>query len=864
MSTMITGGSNFPHRRMEKKQNTVSKRLNELVDYGDKAEKYVLPVKSNAIKTGKVDTISKLKEKLKELETTHEKMKDINKILRKFQNKKYSQEEREAGVIEALEKIGYSEKDTRKNFLGEKKLPSFMLSNSNANIKRIKDRIAEEEKLKGQEEQSFPFDGGTIYFRPEINKVQIEFDGKPEKEIRDFLKKAGHAFKWSPRNKVWQRQLNTYYSLNKKDLAEFLGIDPSKGLNAAWHDKGTIEREALDNCSRLEKGYKYNKGGKIEKVDPEPKKEKPTIKPAKKPVIKAAAAAVKKPAKIAVKKPVIKVVKDPFTKKYGVTPEESVTWLNRGVTVEHEGESLEFYRDLLILNNNDNLKLKKNKIFDLQNFTIDFDNSLEIKKATVLRKKNEDSLSIIAGKDDLRPNMSGIYVDENYYVATDAHKLVKIKADPPKNKIGKIININPKVSKTTEPFIDGKYINYDSVIPNYTEDQFSNYFDLDKILNEVNTLIKLTDPIRGIMILYLADNLAVHPNILLPVLQVFKANGSKKIKIGAAKSNRSILIKSDNGNEGIVMPIFINGKQDQGIILNYKILDIQIGLSAPDNYSDLFNFKRKNGFTKIIDDTIATAVKNVIDTSLSKVKNSKIRNMATTRGNDNSEFFNVPGEVGKFLQAVEKKPKQSVVITIDGHQGAGKTTTLYKFMNAFASGKNRSLFASLEEHPDSSLAKEKEENYINPENRSFIDTIGELESKEEFYSLIENYDIIFIDSWQKLLRMIGNIRLDEDLRKHFDGKVFVVIFQQTTTGRTKGGAEVVFDGDIIIKMVKGDKFSENYAYFDKNRYTKVPIETLRYNIAGGNVYNPEEAQEDPINSRIENPESGRLIATPVI
>jgi hypothetical protein len=73
-----------------------------------------------------------------------------------------------------------------------------------------------------------------------------------------------------------------------------------------------------------------------------------------------------------------------------------------------------------------------------------------------------------------------------------------------------------------------------------------------------------------------------------------------------------------------------------------------------------------------------------------------------------------------------------------------------------------------------------------------------------------------------------------------------VIFQQTTTGRTKGGSEVVFDGDIIIKMVKEKSFEDNYAYFDKNRYTKVPIETIRYNIATGTVYNPQqiEAQEE--------------------
>ena len=44
--------------------------------------------------------------------------------------------------------------------------------------------------------------------------------------------------------------------------------------------------------------------------------------------------------------------------------------------------------------------------------------------------------------------------------------------------------------------------------------------------------------------------------------------------------------------------------------------------------------------------------------------------------------------------------------------------------------------------------------------------------------------------------------------------------------------------------------------------SELPIETLRYNIASGNVYNPEEVKENPINSRIITQRSVRLIATP--
>ena len=228
---------------------------------------------------------------------------------------------------------------------------------------------------------------------------------------------------------------------------------------------------------------------------------------------------------------------------------------------------------------------------------------------------------------------------------------------------------------------------------------------------------------------------------------------------------------------------------------------------------------------------------------------SKIQKIGTSN-NQQSEFFEVDGEVGKFLQQVEKKSVGSVVVTIDGEQGAGKTTMLYQYMQSFAVKGNKSLFLSLEEEPTSHLATSKAEKYITPQAKEFLDTVGEVENVAELYSFIEPYDIIFIDSWQKLQRMVGNIRLDEDLRKKFDGKAFIVIFQQTTTGRTKGGAEVVFDGDIIIKMKKEGSFEFNYAFFDKNRYTLVPIETIRYNIANQKCFNPEERETE--NTSTEN------------
>ena len=184
-----------------------------------------------------------------------------------------------------------------------------------------------------------------------------------------------------------------------------------------------------------------------------------------------------------------------------------------------------------------------------------------------------------------------------------------------------------------------------------------------------------------------------------------------------------------------------------------------------------------------------------------------------------------------------------MVVTLDGAQGSGKTTSLFQFINDFAEAGNTCLFASLEEHPASNLFAEKRDKYLSNKAQEMIDVADEFEDLQQLYDTVDHYDCIFIDSWQKLEKMIGRLRLDEDLRKRFHSKVFFIIFQQTTTGRTKGGAEIVFDGDIIIKLQKEAKFEDNYAYFDKNRYTKIPLEKIRYNVLNGRVYNPNKEEE---------------------
>lgn len=90
--------------------------------------------------------------------------------------------------------------------LQDKPFLSWQLSNNNAEIRRIKQRI---ETLTRQRETGYvgwEFDGGMVEINREDNRLQVLFDSKPEESIRSELKSNG--FRWSPKAKAWQRQLN--------------------------------------------------------------------------------------------------------------------------------------------------------------------------------------------------------------------------------------------------------------------------------------------------------------------------------------------------------------------------------------------------------------------------------------------------------------------------------------------------------------------------------------------------------------------------------------------------------------------------------------------------------------------------------
>jgi hypothetical protein len=104
--------------------------------------------------------------------------------------------------------------------------PSYRLSNNNANIRRIKERIEVLKRNATRETKETLHNSGVrIVENAEENRVQLFFNGKPAAEVRDKLK--SHGFRWSPMAGAWQRHLNNSGIWAAKSILE--SLTPKEG-----------------------------------------------------------------------------------------------------------------------------------------------------------------------------------------------------------------------------------------------------------------------------------------------------------------------------------------------------------------------------------------------------------------------------------------------------------------------------------------------------------------------------------------------------------------------------------------------------------------------------------------------------------
>ena len=210
ISAGITGPSNFPVRRQQKRSDAYHKAEGLFIEWDRKARgramEAVRATPPRGISSDRADATDALTEQIKAAQARQQLMKDANAICRS-----------KAGFgekIESLRLLGIGDRHahilaTPKTEwpIGQVGFESWELSNNQANIRRLQARIGTIEQERSRPvADAVAFDGGTIEENREENRLQIMFDAKPEANVRATLKANG--FRWAPSQGAWQRQLN--------------------------------------------------------------------------------------------------------------------------------------------------------------------------------------------------------------------------------------------------------------------------------------------------------------------------------------------------------------------------------------------------------------------------------------------------------------------------------------------------------------------------------------------------------------------------------------------------------------------------------------------------------------------------------
>ncbi len=164
--------------------------------------------------------LEKAKSNLEKAEKLQEIMKKANAIIRAGKD-----------VTNKLVGIGMSQdqavKIQEKDFAGRIGFAQYQLTNNNATIKRLKDRVNQlesKETAATAGEERYLFEGGSVEVNYTDDRVQILYDAIPTKEQRDQLKSNG--WKWSPKNTAWQRKITPQAISNAKYITGATGSAP--------------------------------------------------------------------------------------------------------------------------------------------------------------------------------------------------------------------------------------------------------------------------------------------------------------------------------------------------------------------------------------------------------------------------------------------------------------------------------------------------------------------------------------------------------------------------------------------------------------------------------------------------------------
>ncbi|MAT16792.1 MAG: hypothetical protein CMJ46_16155 [Planctomyces sp.] len=196
-------------RAHRKRIEQTSRKAYELGKQAEELERRAEAAENNhAIYSQDPEALQKLREKLASCEEQQETWKRWNQLFRKHSGDLVAL----ANVLSAGEVAQIRQRvDFRKfhwpNQEVKRAVEAYELSNNNAEIRRLKERIRTLEK-RAERTARPPRYIGEIEIRDnlEFHKVELHFPGKPDDETRAFLKSSG--FRWIRNAGCWARNID--------------------------------------------------------------------------------------------------------------------------------------------------------------------------------------------------------------------------------------------------------------------------------------------------------------------------------------------------------------------------------------------------------------------------------------------------------------------------------------------------------------------------------------------------------------------------------------------------------------------------------------------------------------------------------
>lgn len=213
-SVLVTGPARFNNRRHEKMNDYERAAKQRLKDWSDKVVKRI---NRQERLTGWAE-IERLQEKVDTLQCLQDTMKAANKVCR---STKLSEVEK----VDELVSLGIKEKDAVMLLHPTQSWQSvgfatYQLQNNLAKIKATQAAIERHKAMAEAEDKEITFNGGRVVVCNSDERMRFYFDEIPSVEVRNMMKR--NAFKWSPKNGAWQRQLTANCKFDTKRILEVL------------------------------------------------------------------------------------------------------------------------------------------------------------------------------------------------------------------------------------------------------------------------------------------------------------------------------------------------------------------------------------------------------------------------------------------------------------------------------------------------------------------------------------------------------------------------------------------------------------------------------------------------------------------